>query len=372
LATAVSTSQINLSWSTSSDNVGVTGYNVYRDGAKVTTVAGTSYNNTGLAAGTSYSYQVSATDAAGNESALSAAASATTQTAPPPDTTAPTVNITAPAAGATVSGSVNVTVSATDNVGVAKVELYVDGTKVATSTTAPFTNAWNTTAVANGNHSLTVKAYDAANNAGTSAAVAVTVNNPVTKGDDFNSTVLNAAWSFKDTKGDSGYSLTANPGHLQLWAAAGSSHDCWQTDLSCVRMQRAWAGDGVYEAKIDGINPTSSVQDYGIFLYQNNNNYIRFEFWYNFGINAAAWKTVGGVGSNAIPAKAVTLGSSNYIRVTKSGTNFKMETSTNGTSWTLIGSFKQANFTPTQVGLHVGNDSSNLLTTANFDYIHTP
>jgi chitodextrinase len=78
-ATAVSSSQINLSWNASTDNVGVTGYRVYRNGSQITTTANTSYSDNNLSASTNYSYTVSAYDAAGNSSAQSSAASATTQ-----------------------------------------------------------------------------------------------------------------------------------------------------------------------------------------------------------------------------------------------------------------------------------------------------
>src|SRR2546430_6113218 len=84
-ATAVSGSQINLSWTASTDNVGVTGYPVERcqgagctSFAPVGTAAGPTYSDTGLAANTSYSYRVRATDAAGNPSGYSNVASATT------------------------------------------------------------------------------------------------------------------------------------------------------------------------------------------------------------------------------------------------------------------------------------------------------
>jgi chitodextrinase len=70
-ATAVSTSQINLAWSASTDNVGVTGYNVYLNGAKIGTSNSNSFSNTGLAASSVYSYTVAAYDAAGNTSAQS-------------------------------------------------------------------------------------------------------------------------------------------------------------------------------------------------------------------------------------------------------------------------------------------------------------
>ena len=83
-ATAVSNTQIDLSWTASIDNVGVTSYKLYRDGGAtpIATPTGTTYSNTGLTASTAYSYTVSACDTAGNCSAQSAADSTTTS-APP-------------------------------------------------------------------------------------------------------------------------------------------------------------------------------------------------------------------------------------------------------------------------------------------------
>ncbi len=77
-ATAISPSQINLSWTASTDNVGVTGYNVYRGGTQVGTATGTTFQDNGLAQNTSYSYTVKAKDAANNLSAASNTATATT------------------------------------------------------------------------------------------------------------------------------------------------------------------------------------------------------------------------------------------------------------------------------------------------------
>lgn len=79
-ASAASSSQINLSWSASTDNVGVAGYKIYRGGSYLKSVTGTSASDTGLSPGTTYSYQVSAYDAAGNESAKSSTISAATWT----------------------------------------------------------------------------------------------------------------------------------------------------------------------------------------------------------------------------------------------------------------------------------------------------
>src|SRR5205823_10037171 len=97
-ATPASSTQINLAWTASTDNVGVTGYRVERcqgagcsSFAQIATPATTTFNDTGLAASTSYSYRVRAADAAANPSPYSNTASATTL-APPP----PTATLTAP------------------------------------------------------------------------------------------------------------------------------------------------------------------------------------------------------------------------------------------------------------------------------------
>lgn len=92
---------------------------------------------------------------------------------PVPDTTLPSVSITTPSGGASVSGNVSVTVSASDNSGVSKVELYVDGALQSASTSGPFTTKWNTAKSSKGSHSLQCKAYDLAGNVGVSAPVTV-------------------------------------------------------------------------------------------------------------------------------------------------------------------------------------------------------
>jgi len=94
------------------------------------------------------------------------------------DATAPTVTITAPAAGE-VSGTISIDATATDNLGVTVVRFFAGGNLVDSDTTAPYSIEWDTTAVSNGNVSLTAEADDAAGNTGTSASVVVTVNNAV-------------------------------------------------------------------------------------------------------------------------------------------------------------------------------------------------
>jgi glucose/arabinose dehydrogenase len=96
---------------------------------------------------------------------------------PPGDSTPPTVSITSPASGAQVSGIINVTADAADNVGVAGVQFLVDGVNSgAVDTAAPYALAWDTRTVSNGGHSLTARAGDAAGNTTLSSAVTVDVS----------------------------------------------------------------------------------------------------------------------------------------------------------------------------------------------------
>ncbi|ATB44312.1 hypothetical protein CYFUS_009799 [Cystobacter fuscus] len=93
------------------------------------------------------------------------------------DTTAPTVSITSPSAGTTVRGNVTVQASATDDSQVSRVELYVDGSLIGSSSSSPYAISWNPSAVADGDHTLTAKAYDAVGLTGTSVGVTVSVDN---------------------------------------------------------------------------------------------------------------------------------------------------------------------------------------------------
>ena len=95
------------------------------------------------------------------------------------DTIIPTTSITSPASASTVSGSVLVSVDAFDNTAVSKVELYRDDVLINTKSTQPYTFSWDTTGEVNGQHKLYSKAYDAAENVGSSSEVTVNINNNI-------------------------------------------------------------------------------------------------------------------------------------------------------------------------------------------------
>jgi hypothetical protein len=159
---------------TASDNIAVLGVQFRLDGANLGTEdLTTPYSspwNTNTAAPGTHTLSAIARDAAGNTT-TSAAVTVTVA-----DTSAPAVSITAPSSGATVTGTINVTANASDNVGVAGVQFRLDGANLgAEDTSSPYATPWNTATATAGSHSLTAVARDAAGNTTTSAAVTVTV-----------------------------------------------------------------------------------------------------------------------------------------------------------------------------------------------------
>ena len=155
------------------DNVGVASVSLYVDGVLYGTDSSFPYSfawDSTKAANGGHNLEARAGDAAGNSSRSSVSVNVTNAAA---DTVAPAIAITSPPGGTIVSGNVSVTCGASDNVGVARVELYVDGKLTASSAAAPFTLKWNTRKATRGPHSLQERAYDAAGNAGVSAPVTV-------------------------------------------------------------------------------------------------------------------------------------------------------------------------------------------------------
>jgi chitodextrinase len=220
-ATAVSSTQINLSWNASTDNVAVTGYQVFRNGTQVAAPTTTTFSDTGLAPSMSYSYTVRAVDAAANPSGPSTAAGATTLT---PDTTLPSATITAPTGSTPLSGTITISANASDNVGVSGVTFLVDSVAVGggEDTTSPYSVSWDTTTVANGVHSIVARARDTSGNTGDSAPLSVTVSNTQLTG-------LVAAYSFDEGTGTTANDSSgqANPATLNngvTWAASQSQH----------------------------------------------------------------------------------------------------------------------------------------------------
>jgi hypothetical protein len=286
----------SLTWTAATDNVGVTNYSVYRSTTsgftpslsnRIAQVAATSYTDSGLVAGTYY-YVVKAQDAAGNLSNGSNEASATVTSSG--DTTPPTVSLTAPSAGSTVSGTVPVSANASDNLGVAGVQFKLDGSNLgAEDTTAPYAVSWDTAQTTNGSHTLTAVARDAANNTTTSSGVSVSVNNaapPPPSG-------LVAAYSFDQGTGATvpDASGNGNTGTLSntTWSLSGkyggalsfngtsslvSINDSAALHLSTGMTLEAWVNASLLNKKARSVVVKENAPDLQYALYANTDTSV--------------------------------------------------------------------------------------------------
>src|SRR5256886_1969774 len=203
-------------------------------------------------------------------------AGATSAPPPPADNTPPTVSITSPSSGQTVLGTVSVTASASDDVGVAGVQFLLDGTNLgAESTTAPYSTSWNTTAAANGSHTLTAVARDAAGNrSDPSAPVTVTVANgapppppppppgSTTRFEETDPSVTYApAWTEDGTRSWSGgtAAVSATPGAQVTFTFTGPS-------VSWIGGRATFTGiarislDGVFLSEVDTYSKTEEIR----------------------------------------------------------------------------------------------------------------
>jgi hypothetical protein len=164
-----------------------------------------------------------------------------------PDTTAPTVSATESG----TSGTITLSATASDNVGVTKVEFYVDGTLKGTLTAAPYSLSLDSTTLTNASHSLTAKAYDAAGNVGTSAAVAFSVSNTTT-GTTFNETEPNDTLATANVAPDSAVKIVG------YFKSTKDNDDWFQLTLA--------AG---HTLTLDMVGPTASAQNYDLYLYDS-------------------------------------------------------------------------------------------------------
>ncbi|HET9359374.1 MAG TPA: Ig-like domain-containing protein, partial [Vicinamibacterales bacterium] len=189
----------------------------------------------------------------------------------PADTVPPTVAISAPSNGASLTGSVAVTATASDNVGVASVEFSVDGTPLGVDTTPPYSVSWDTGAATDGSHVLSTVARDATGNSASSSVVV---------------TVANAATRVEDAEPPIAYTPgTAAPGRPAGWWHGSRSRD-WSgrtasfnrsagaratlsfvgTSVSWVGFRAPWAGiakvhvDGAFVTEVDLFSLTEQTE----------------------------------------------------------------------------------------------------------------
>jgi YD repeat-containing protein len=260
-----------------SDNVGVAGVQFLVDGAPLgaedTTAPYSVTWNTTTASNSAHALTARARDAAAN-AATSVALTVTV------DNALPTVTIASPAGGATVSGSVTVTASASDNNGVAGVQFRLDGASLgAEDTAAPYSVSWNTASVANGSHTLTALARDGAGNTATSAGVSVTVSNvtppPTSTPTRFEETDLSIIYTAGTTgpgqppdwwHGSRSREWTLGTASFNRSAGARATFSFTGTSVTWIGFRAPWAGiarvfvDGTFITELDLYQTTEQPQ----------------------------------------------------------------------------------------------------------------
>jgi chitodextrinase len=162
-ATAATGTSITVAWNTSTDNVAVTGYGLYRNSTLTASVTSPTYTFTGLACGTGYTLSVDAYDAAGNRSQRAAITAATGACPPPADTQPPTMPGTFRATVATATSITVAWIASTDNVAVAGYGLYNGSSNVGTVGATALTYTFSGLSCGTG-YTLAVDASDAAGN----------------------------------------------------------------------------------------------------------------------------------------------------------------------------------------------------------------
>ncbi len=207
IASLVTDEDIELRWTASTDNIAVTGYDIYRGGVRIAAVGPTpTYPDTTVVPSTNYVYEVRARDATGNTSGPSNSLPVSTLS----DRTPPVIDLTEPDAegGVTeVEGMVNLAAEATDNVAVTYVEFLAGNNVVGTDASAPYDMVWNSTTVPDGPIALKARAYDAAGNVGVSQPQILNVDNTlpdtqITQGPASVTTSTDASFSFIASEDD--------------------------------------------------------------------------------------------------------------------------------------------------------------------------
>ena len=156
---SITQTTFTLSWTASTDNVAVTGYNIYQNGSLLATTTSTSYSVTGLTASTTYSYYITAEDAAGNVSDASSTLSVTTSDAD--DTEAPTAPTSLASASVTETSFTLSWTASTDDVAVTGYKIYQNSSLLATTTSTSYSVTGLT---ASTTYSYYITAVDAAGN----------------------------------------------------------------------------------------------------------------------------------------------------------------------------------------------------------------
>jgi hypothetical protein len=250
--------------------------------------------------------------------------------APPADTTAPTVSITSPANNAAVAGTVNVSVSAADNIGVASVSLLVDGVNVGTDTTSPYAFALDSRSLTNGSHTLSAVAKDAAGNSATSATVTMNVNNTTTQPS------LPSGWSNSDIgavgpAGSSNYNSTTS-----TFTIKGAGADVWNTADAFQYAYTTLNGDGKIIARVTSVSTEAAWVKVGVMIRETLDPASKQGFMLVSNTKGLAFQRRTATSGISTSTTGGSFTAPRWVRLDRTGSTLAAYQSADGTNWTLV------------------------------------
>ena len=280
------------------------------------------------------------------------------------DIEAPAVTITAPANNDVVSGTISVTSTATDNIGVVGVQYKLDGGDLGAETTSPFTYSWATGLATSGGHTLTAVARDAAENTTTSAPVNVTVSNSLPGG-----------WSFSDIG-------TFTPAGTTNFSAGtyiidGAGTNIWDTSDQFQFARTSASGDVTIVARVATQENTFQWAKAGIMIREttaDTSKYVLLCVTPNAHVLFEARTGSTPPDNSSIQMAAVSaVGAPQWLRLIRSGNTFHAAYSSDGVSWITTGmaatSVDVSMGSSVLAGLAVCSASAGNLCTATFDSV---
>jgi subtilisin family serine protease len=271
----------------------------------------------------------------------------------------PAVTLTAPADGATFVAPANIplSASATDDDGIARVEFYSGSTLIATSMVSPYTATWS--GVAAGNYTLTAVAYDTTGASSTSAAARVSVQ-PQTG-------TLPSPWTAQDI-GAVGAPGSAS-GSGTAFSVTGAGDDIWGTDDAFQFVYQPLTGDGQIVARVVGMGNTNQWAKAGIMLRASSASNAANVLLDQTPSGSVEFLERSSAGSSTFGIANASLGFPTWLRLVRSGSSVTASVSSDGGTWSTVGTATLPISGSALVGLAVTSHNASLFNTATFDNV---
>ena len=320
-SSSISFRSATLSWTASTDNTAVAGYEVFKDGVSVGTTSDTSLAITGLTCNTEYLYTIKAKDLAGNWSGLSEPFGITT---PGCDVVAPEIPDGLVAGKVTSSSFVLSWKPSSDNDRISGYDVFKDGVKIGNTTIDTSMNIYGL--AQNTSYSITVKAKDPSGNiSGASAAlIVITVQ-----------CELPQEWTSVDIGVTSGQSACESAG---VYTITGSGADIWGTADEFRYTYKSLNGDGVITAKVESIQNTDPWSKSGVMFRQDltpGSKYIDCIVTPSNGIGFQNRSSING--TCVVLAALGGINAPYWVKLERIGNTFNAYTSADGNAWIQIG-----------------------------------